>query len=184
MGPIPPRERPAVLTEDERWLLLAMGGWMILDALLSKQGAEYLAQSHWGGTLRDVEGGPDWLRGGFSTNGGKVHCPAFGTPILTIKVTRITAYGLTLPADLRAEMEQCRKDSQALNLKQYSWCHCPWKHEAASKYSEPCKRYHPTDAEDDAARAEHWRIFDLEKVLLRRAFQMQEEPVGQLALFD
>lgn len=173
-----------MLTEDERWLLFAMGGWMILDALLSKAGADYLAQSHWGGTLRDVEGGPEWLRGGFSTNGGNISCPAFGTPILTIKVTRITAYGLTLPADLRAEMEQCRKDSQALNLKQYGWCHCPWKREARNEHSEHCKRYHPTDAEDDAARAEHWRIWGLEKVLIRRAFQIQAESVGQLALFD
>lgn len=98
----------AILTEDQRWLLRAMGGWAIRDCLTyPESGWDHLMQSYWGSTSRYLDGRPEFLRGGFQCGRGRIVAPAFGgEPTVVITKVVMMRFAKSLPerlvADLRA----------------------------------------------------------------------------------
>lgn len=99
----------AVLTEDQRWLLRAMGGWAIRDCLTNPEyGWSHLMQSMWGGSSRHREGRPEFLRGGFQCGHGRIVSPGWSREEPQVVITRaaMMRFAKSLPArlveDLRA----------------------------------------------------------------------------------
>ncbi|MGA5542722.1 hypothetical protein ACPCIR_12795 [Mycobacterium sp. NPDC051198] len=188
--------RPA-LTEDQRWLLRAMGGWAIRDCLLGPDGVAHLMQSQWGGSGRRLPGGPEWLAYGFDCGRGKIVTGRFGggadrDPVVTITAAQLNRYARNLP---RAVTDELREVRRAWNAEYIygcrDWCHCGHEDECQDG------RHHPTDDEIDNHYRELRRIKEREGRALDRAlgfvevdegpviFEVDEstELVGQLALF-
>jgi hypothetical protein len=70
----------STLTADQPWLLLHMGGWAIIDALLSPAGTDQLMGRMWGSSGGEPPAGaPERLRG-WDTRGGKIVSPWRGEP--------------------------------------------------------------------------------------------------------
>lgn len=171
----------SALSVDQRWLLLHIGGWAIVDALLSPAGTDHLMQSMSGSTGGNPpQGGPEWLCG-WQTRAGKIVSPWRGQPHVVVSAAQIKRYGKQLPADGRAELVECRAARSAETMRTEGWCHCPWKDHSPNAHSGPCRRYHPTDAEDRAHLDNLRRIEAWETTVLRRALGVD---AGQLALFD
>lgn len=170
----------STLSTDQRWLLAHMGGWAIVDALLSPAGTDHLMQSMWGSNHGLPDDGPQWLRG-WQTRGGKITAPWTGEARVTITSAQLKRFARDLPADIRTELVECRRARTIETQRTYLWCHCPWKEHGPRPEVGPCQRYHPTDAEDDAHRDTERRIRAWESALLRRALGIE---TGQLALFD
>ncbi|ETA91883.1 hypothetical protein O982_24830 [Mycobacterium avium 10-5581] len=161
------------LSPEQRWLLFAIGGWMMRDCLLGPAGTDHLMQScysSWGFTGPD--GGPDWLTG-WNTANGKISAPQKGTVRVSVTKAQINSYAATLPADIRRELTDCRDAAHAEQQRTASWCHCPWRDIAPNPHSGPCQHYHPTDAEDDQHRARVHALNAWQTRLLRRALQLQ-----------
>lgn len=155
----------ATLTENQRWLLLLMGGWAIIDALLSPAGTKHLMQSGWGGANHTPpEGAPRWLRS-FDTRGSKIVAPCG----VTVTAAQINRYAAALDDAIRAELAACQAARQTNTMQGYEWCHCPYQHTAPNAFTGPCTRYHPTEEDEAAHLAEYRRIGEWEKDLLRRA---------------
>ena len=97
-----------MLTEEQRWLLRAMGGWAIRDCLTYPEyGWSHLMQSMWGGSSRHREGRPEFLRGGFQCGYGRIVSPGYGRdPLVMITKAEMMRFAKSLPArlveDLRA----------------------------------------------------------------------------------
>lgn len=160
-----PRKAGATLTENQRWLLLLMGGWAIIDALCSPAGTKHLMQSSWGGANHTPpEGAPAWLRS-FDTRGNKIVAPCG----VTVTAAQINRYAAALDESIRAELAACQAARQTNTMQGYEWCHCPNEHTAPNAFTGPCTRYHPTGEDEAAHLAEYRRIREWEKDLLRRA---------------
>jgi hypothetical protein len=168
------------LSTDQRWLLAHMGGWEIVDALLSAAGTDRLMQQMWGATnVRPPDGGPQWLRS-WETRGGKITAP-WREPRVIVTSAQLKRFARDLPSDIRAELAECRRARNSETHRTYQWCHCPWQTHGRRPASTPCLRYHPTDDEDQDHRAIARRIAEWESALLRRALGVE---TGQLTLFD
>lgn len=177
------------LTEDQRWLLNHMGGWQIVSALCSPEGVRALMNSRWGST----GGGqlpadaPAWLEGcGWETEtstiaprwlGGK---PA-NAPTFTIKPAAINRYAAELPASIQAELAQCRSASQANAVLKYRFCRCGSK-KCGYGYLKD-RICPPTQAQEQAADDEYWRIIEWQDRLLPVALGLGVHMPGQLELF-
>lgn len=171
----------STLSADQRWLLLHMGGWAIIDALLSPAGTDQLMGRMWGSTGGDAPvGAPEWLQG-WDTRVGKIVSPWRGEPRVVITSAQLKRYANSLSPEVRAELEDCRNARLAETQRTCDWCHCPWQHEAPNKHSEPCQRYHPSDDEDLHNISTIRRIGAWESELLRRALAVD---TGQLPLFE
>lgn len=96
----------ADLTLEQRWLLLTMGGWQIVDALIGPGGVSHLMQSCWGSSRQSaIPGAPEWMSS-FQTIGGKVFSPGRSNPKVTITAAQINAYAQSLPREIRDELEE------------------------------------------------------------------------------
>ena len=177
------------MTEEQRWLLLHMGGWQIVAALCSPEGTKSLMNSRWGSTGGNIPPqAPEWLKGcGWETEsstisprwlGGK---PA-GAPSFTIKPAAINRYASELPEDIKAELLACRNAGQANAVLKYRFCRCG---------SEKCGYGYlkdricpPTEAQEREADDEYWRIIDWQDRLLPVALSLAVGSSGQLELFE
>jgi hypothetical protein len=172
------------LTTDQRWLLYFMGGWQIRDCLISTAGTDHLMQSMSGASrFTGPEGGPEWMTG-WDTRNGKVVSPGRGESRVVVTKAQINAYARSLPESLRADLVALRAEAGAETARTTGWCRCPWADNAPNAHSGPCKRYHPTDEEEDAHYATLRRIDDALDEALWRALAPHELPAGQLDLFD
>lgn len=174
-----------ILTEDQRWLLRAVGGWIMLDALIGPPGVARLMKSMYGSSGRPIDGGPAWLARGFQCGGGKVVSGSGCAPTVKVTTAQIKAYSRQLGAELLAEMKACQAATNANAVMRGRFCHCG---------SDPCGYGYyrdricpPTEQQEADALAESWRCRDWTDDLLDRAlgFERAEEPepAGQLELF-
>jgi hypothetical protein len=171
----------STLRADQRWLLLHMGGWAIIDALLSPAGTDQLMGRMWGSTGGEPPAGaPEWLRG-WETRSGRIVSPGRGEPRVVITSAQLKRYVNSLCPEVRAELEDCRNARLAETQRTRDWCHCPWQSQAPNPHSQPCQRNHPTDHEDQQHLSTISGIAAWESALLRRALAVV---TGQLPLFD
>lgn len=178
-----------ILTEDQRWLLRAVGGWTMRDCLIGPKGVSHLMQSLYSSSCARFEGGPDWLSRGFQCRGGKVM--SIQPPVITVAEAEINRYAAQLDATLKAELVECRRADRAENERVRKWCQCGREAECLkANQGDPLygNRYHPTDAEVLAHYEECWRIRDWTDDLLDLALGFEygdaAEPLGQLSLFE
>lgn len=172
------------LSSDQRWLLYLMGGWMIRDCLIDSTGTDRLMQSMWGGCgHRHPEGGPAWMTS-FQTRNGKVVTPGHGEPRVVITKAQINAYARSLSPTIRNELLAVRQHAADERNRTLDWCHCPYAHTPPNAHSAPCTRYHPTEDEDNAHRAEMNRLDDIAEGIMRRALRLDEPAAEQLDLFS
>ena len=178
------------MTEEQRWLLMHMGGWQIVGALCSPDGVKALMTSRWGSTGggRPSDQAPEWLDGcGWETEAGKITPkwlrgkPA-GAPTFTITAANINRYAAQLPDDIKAELIDCRDQGTANAVLSHRFCRCG---------SDPCGyRYlkdricPPTPEQENQARADYWRIRALEHVVLAKALGLNRPADDQLELFE
>jgi hypothetical protein len=171
------------LTNDQRWLLYFMGGWMIRDCLIDTSGTDRLMQSMWGGCNHDhPEGGPEWMTS-FETRSGKVVSPIHGEARVVVTKAQINEYARTVPTAIRNELIAIRQEAAVERERTYRWCHCPHAQTAPNSHSSPCTRYHPTEDEDAAHYAEMNRLDDITEGIMRRALRLDEPDAEQLDLF-
>ncbi len=169
------------LTEDQRWLLFAIGGWEMRECLLGPHGVDHFMQSCSSAYGHDgPAGGPAWLTG-WTTSGGKITAPPRGDVRVVVTKAHINAYAATLAADVLADLSACRSADTQEHTRTAGWCRCPWQHTAPNSHSGPCTRYHPSDAEEQDHYDRCRRIRTWTEAVLRRALGID---TGQLALFD
>lgn len=180
----------SALTEDQRWLLLHMGGHAIVRALCDPEGVTHLMQSCWGssGHDSDIPGAPAWLYG-WDTQSGVIRSNHQGGQRVQVKAAEISRYAKQIPAPIMAEMLECRSASTTHAIKNSRWCHCGNEADCLRRNEgDPYYggRHHPTEAEDQAHLDEYWQIRDREDDVLTRAlgFEYIDERVGQLELFE
>lgn len=173
------------LALDQRWLLRHMGGSLIVWALTDPAGTKYLMGTMWSSTGGRKTGMPDsapaWLAG-FETRAGVIRSTHQGGRPVKVSAKQIDEFARSLPADVRAELIQCRKASQANAHESYLFCRCG---------STPCSYAYmgdricpPSEDQENANHAEHWRIREWQDDLLTRALGLGDTGlVGQLELF-
>ena len=110
------------LTEDQKSLLLAIGGWQMRDCLLGTHGVDhFMASCSSAYGHRGPDGGPDWLTG-WNTGGGKITAPARGDVRVVVTAAQINAYARTLTEELRAELAACRSAALRESARTAPWC--------------------------------------------------------------
>lgn len=181
-----------VLSQDQRWLLLHMGGWQIVDALCSPEGVSALMRSRWGATsgrASDLNGSPQWLEGcGFETSSSVITARSRKLPAVKIKAAEINRFAATIPADIKDELIECRKASTDNAVLRHRFCHCGRDHETSYPWDKD-RICPPTLKQENDASAEYWRIRAWEHVVLAKALGLNRqaqscESAGQLELFD
>ena len=178
------------MTEDQRWLLLNMGGWQIVCALCSPEGTKSLMNSRWGST----RGGylptqaPEWLKGCRWETESATISPRWlsgkpaDAPTFTIKPAAINRYAAELPDDIKAELLACRNAGIANAVMQYRFCRCGSK---KCGYGYIKDRICPPTAEQEqAATDEYWRVVEWQDRLLPVALGLGVHAAGQLQLFE
>lgn len=138
------------LTTDQRWLMWAIGGWQMRDCLLSPAGVDHFMTSMSSvasGTA--LNGCPSWLTG-WNTQNRKITAPWQGEVRVVLTAAQINAYARQIPAHVLAELQECRTADRAEQIRTDEWCYCPSANEAPNAHSGPCRRYHPTDDEEQA----------------------------------
>lgn len=168
------------LTTEQRWLLWAIGGWEMRDCLLGPAGTDPFMtsmSSHHGSSA--PAGAPTWLTG-WNTASRRITAPSLGQTRVVVTAAQINAYARQLSADIRADLQACRAAAHAEMNRTAEWCHCPWAHHAPNTHSRPCRRYHPTEAEDLDHQATTARIDQHTRAVLRRALGLVDD---QLTLF-
>lgn len=172
------------LTSDQRWLLRTVGGWAMLDALISQAGIAHLMTSQQGGTGRATDDGPDWLAGGFQCGGGKIVSPAFGTPLVTVTAAQISEHARTISTALMTQMVDCQQASRRETMRVYGWCRC--KSEQCASSTDPIwgGRHHPSEDEWNAHLNTVELLRDFTDKLLDRVLIGETADDGQLGLFD
>lgn len=181
--------RRPILTEDQRWLLRAVGGWTMRDCLIGPDGVAHLMQSMYCGSGPKFDGAPAWLHRGFECGRGRIVSPwrGEGSARVTVAAAQINRYARSLDADLRAELKECQAADRRNNLLRFRFCHCG-RHDGVCGYAYMGDRIcPPTEQQEADAWAESWRCREWTEDLLDRAlgFERAEEPepVGQLELF-
>ncbi|MBF6301650.1 hypothetical protein IU459_29530 [Nocardia amamiensis] len=94
------------LTEDQRFLLAAMGSGQIAYALGSHWGMEYLFDSHAGGTIHTAVEmlRPEWEHGWYDVMRGRIELEVGGEVVVKLTRRRMETYAAALPEDLRATL--------------------------------------------------------------------------------
>jgi len=175
-----------ILTQDQRWLLRAVGGWQMRDCLIGPDGVDHLMQSMYGSTGVRINGAPDWLHG-FQCGRGKIQ--SIGIPAITVTAAQLNRYASRLDAELKAELIKCRGIARTEDERVRKWCHCGRESECLkANQDDPFwgDRYHPTASEVDDHYEKYWQIRDRTDDLLDLAlgFETVDEPLGQLKLFE
>lgn len=72
--------------------------------------------------------------------------------VVAVKFTEIKRWASAVPEHIATEIRlqfglMAKERDRTAN-----WCRCPYKDAAPNAHSEPCRRYHPTDAEDQQHR--------------------------------
>lgn len=175
------------LTVNQRWLLRVMGSWAIRDCLISPAGVDHLMTSQWGGTGHRVDGAPEWMHS-FQCGNGKIVCPAFTEPIVTITRAQLNRYARELPSSVTDELRAVARAMHAAQQRTWEWCRCPYEHTPPNQHTGVCRSYHPTHQQEDAHFADVHRLDDWQDRALNRALGFVEitdaESVGQLELFE
>jgi len=184
------------MTEEQRWLLLHMGGWQIVSALCSPEGTRALMNSRWGSTGGGhiPEGAPEWIQGcGWETEAATITPKWLGyadrhggrpaqAPKFTIKPAAINRYAESLPDDVKAELLACRNAGTANAVFRYRFCRCGTK---KCGYGYLKDRICPPTAEQEqAADQEYWRVVEWQDRLLPVALGLGVAATGQLELFE
>lgn len=182
------------LSDDQRWLLAGVGGWMMADCLVAPQrGVRQLMASMCGSsTGRRDDRYPEWLAQGYSCGYGRIVAPMTWsanshTPPLAVVTSReLARFAASVDADAIERLDTVRR---ALTIETVRWstsCHCPrgmkWhEQESSPLYRE---RWHPT-AEEDREHSELTRRLSLrlQDLILQACAVVPPEP-GQLDLFD
>lgn len=147
-----------MLTLDQRWLLLSIGGWAIRDCLIGPAGVDHLMSSMYGGTGSRVEDGPAFLAGGFQCGNGRIVAPMFGDPVVTVTKAQLLRFSRSLPQSVTDELRAGSKAMHAERQRTWEWCRCPYEHTAPNPHSGVCRSYHPTDQQVDQHYAELRRL--------------------------
>lgn len=178
-----------MLTLNQRWLLLHMGGWEIVGALCSPEGVTHLMQSRWGSTCGNAEnlnGSPPWLKGcGWEISGSVITARARIAPGFKIKAAEINRFSALLPAHIKAELIECRNAGTANAILRGRFCHCG--HHEKSYPWEKDRICPPTDKHENDAKADYWRIRAWEHVVLAKALGLSGQSwmdSQQLDLFE
>lgn len=148
-----------ILTEDQRWLLRGLGGWMMRDCMIGPSGVAHLMQSLSSSSTAHVDGGPDWLDSGYQCRGGKVMSNR--QPAVTVDEAQINRYASQLDATLKAELIECQRADRAETDRVRKWCRCGREAECLkANQGDPLygNRHHPSEAEIQAHYEEYWRI--------------------------
>ncbi|GAT13185.1 putative uncharacterized protein [Mycolicibacterium thermoresistibile] len=176
-----------MLTLDQRWLLMTMGGWQIVDALIGPGGVSHLMQSRWGGfRQKPIPGAPAWMTSWFTGNGRIVSPYGRGVePRVAVTAAQIDRYATTIPDEIKDQLRDIRAQSTANAVLRGRFCGCG---------SKPCGYAYmgdricpPTERQESDARADYLRIRAYEKVYLAKALRLTAhdlEPSGQLDLFE
>jgi hypothetical protein len=172
------------MTDDQRWLLLHMGGWQIVAALCSSEDVTKLMQSCWGSSagrsqVSDRPNAPAWLKNcGWDTSGGTITARGVG---VKVKAAEINRYAKQIPDDIKAELLACRNAGTANAVLKYRFCRCGSK-KCGYGYLKD-RICPPTDAQEREADDEYWRIIDWQDRLLPVALGLNADAPGQLQLF-
>jgi hypothetical protein len=177
------------MTEDQRWLMLHMGGWQIVSALCSPEGTKSLMNCRWGSTGGNPPPeAPTWLQGcGWETESSTISPRWLGgkpadAPTFTIKPAAINRFAAELPDDIKAELLACRNAGTANAVMRYRFCRCGSK---KCGYGYLKDRICPPTAEQEqAATDEYWRIVEWQDRLLPVALGLGVDAPGQLQLFE
>jgi len=181
-----------MLTLEQRWLLMTMGGWQIVDALIGPGGVNHLMQSQWSGNrFEPIPGAPEWMTS-WSTGNGRIVSP-WGRdtePRVTVTAAQINRYARTIPDEVRGQLEAIALQRSQHTWKSYDWCWCGRETECRrANAGDPLygDRYHPTEREISQHHADARRIRAYEGVYLAKALRLTAadlEPSGQLDLFE
>ena len=177
-----------MLTLDQRWLLMTIGGWQIVWALIDPAGTKHLMNSlsaRAGGTA--IPGAPEWMTS-WETRGGKICSPCgplVAEPKVVVTAAQIDRYATTIPDEIKDQLRDIRAQSTANAVLRGRFCGCG---------SKPCGYAYlgdricpPTERQESDARADYRRIRAYETVYLAKALRLPAralEPSGQLALFE
>lgn len=177
------------LSADQRWLLLHMGSWQIVHALCSPEGVTKLMQSCWGSTggrCDYLDNAPAWLQNcGWDTYGGVITARTQSGPQIKIKAAEINRYASQLPADIKAELIECRNAGTANAVLRGRFCYCG-RHDKTYP-NEKDRICPPSPEQESQATADYWRIRALEYVVLAKALGLNASFLceeGQLELFE
>ena len=156
------------LTADQRWLLMTIGGWQIIDALAAPAGVQNLMRSNLGGTRHQpISGAPDWMTT-YEVTGNKIISPRHD-PRVTVTASQINSHAQSLPADLRQQLIDLRDRTARHVIRGYNWCHCGDPEACPFKAADGKIRHHPSADETESHKDEWRQIRELEAELLRRA---------------
>jgi hypothetical protein len=169
------------LTDEQRHVLAVYDSGMIADLIAHPEyGLSRIKSGQAGGTARPGNG-PDWLRW-YSTGSGGIHGGEIGDPRITITYTQLVKWASSVPPEIRDKVAANRAESLAESHRTEGWCRCPWADKAPNEHSQPCSRYHPTEAEDNENLAQSLRINRCQRVLVGQAIWAKDS--DQLDLFE
>ena len=167
-----------LLSLDQRWLLLHMGGWQIVSALCSPEGVNHLMKSRWGATsgrAADLNGSPKWLDGaGFEISGSVISARARRLPGLKIKAAEINRFAAQIPKHIKEELIECRNAGTANAVLRGRFCHCGRDHDKSYPW-ENDRICPPTKKQENDAAADYWRIRAWEHVVLAKALGLSHD---------
>lgn len=177
------------LTEDQRWLLVAVGGWMMADCFIApERGIDRLMASRYGSSNgRRNDKYPDWLKDGFDCGYGKIVSPMFSSdePHAVVTKAQLTSFAHSLDAGLVEQLRDARSAMTAETVRWSRTCHCGATGGDAHKSWGPSYEdlWHPSREQDDEHRKLNREQASLVQHLVLQACGFGE-PVGQLDLFD
>lgn len=172
------------LTDDQRHLLAAYDPSMLADLIAVPEYVLSRIKYTIAGGSAGRANGPEWLQW-YGTDGKGIHgSDTNHERRVSITYAESTRWAASVPDDIRAKVTANRLERIAEQNRTYGWCWCPWQNEPPNAHSEPCKRYHPTDAEDSQHSANAIRLRTYLQVYVNQAIWRSESPqVEQLDLF-
>ena len=188
--------RGSTLTEDQARLLWAhAGGWLLAATIVDPDYGISSLKARAGGKAWPSGAHPELPYNHTSTraNGIIGHNAATGPrlqpapAVVSVSFTEIRRWTATVPDRAKDELRMQFSAITQERDRATGWCRCPWKDKAPSAHSEPCKRYHPSDTEDERHRGilrgigEHRDEFVLATLGLTADRPQQLELFGALA---
>lgn len=170
------------LTEDQRHLLTAYDPGLLAGLIRNPEHSlARIKSSHVGGSARR-HNGPEWLRW-YETGGSGIKGGEHDNWRVTITWAQLSRWAATVPDDIRAKVIANHAEWAEERDRTDGWCRCPWQTEAPNAHSQPCNRYHPTDAEDNEHTARALRINSYQRAFVGQAIWAKTEP-SQMDLFS
>ena len=170
-----------MLTEDQRHVLASYDQGMLADLIIRPEyGMSRIKSAHAGGSARG--NAPEWLRW-CSTDSSGIHGGQIGEKLISVTFSQLAKWAASIPAEIREKLGANNIQQSAERMRTLDWCYCPWAEKAPNDHSHPCKRYHPTDVEENKHIARFIELSSYEKVYVGQAIWSGVES-GQLDLFD